>query len=68
MHCIGGRPLSTFIRLSEENEKVQNDCRIFAESELQQVAAENDKLARSGFLELKHQFSHIHCSIFLSSN
>lgn len=65
MDSIGGCPLSTFIRLSEENEKVQNDCRIFAETELQQVAAENDKLARSGFLL---QFLHIQCSFFMSIN
>lgn len=49
MQSLGGRrPLSSFLRLSEENEKVQKDCRIFAETELMQVAAENDKLARSG--------------------
>lgn len=58
MHSIGGRSLSTFIGLSEENEKVQNECRIFADTELKQVAAENDKLARSCFPELIFQFAH----------
>lgn len=53
---IGGRPLSTFIQLSEENEKVQNDCKIFGETELKRVAANNDRLARSEFLELNLQF------------
>lgn len=68
IHSIGGRPLSTFIQLSEENEKVRNDCQIYAETELKRVAANNDRLARSEFLDLILRLSYVQCSFFMSSN